>query len=210
MNEKEIKRNRIKKLKRRVRLRTILFLALAISCNSFAWFVYNSKVSNSIVTHIKAWKVVFENEDNQLTEEVKFTIDQIYPGMDNYTDSISIANKGEADATLHYEIVSVRILNNVIIQDNNHTSESLINSLANDYPFKINFLIDNPIIAAGGGESTFKVNVNWAYDSGNDSADTYWGNESYKFIKENENNGLTEVQHPEIELVIRLYATQNS
>ena len=102
-----------KKLKNGIRIRTLLFLALALSCNTFAWFVYNSRVQNSLSTSVKAWRVTFENEDNELTEYVEFKIDNIYPGMTDYNNSIAITNEGEMQAEIKYELEEVSILGDV-------------------------------------------------------------------------------------------------
>ena len=40
-------------LKKRVKLRTLLFLALALAVNSFAWFIYANKVDSGIGAKVK-------------------------------------------------------------------------------------------------------------------------------------------------------------
>ena len=39
---------KLSRIKRGVRRRTIFFLILAITANTFAWFIYSNKISNSI------------------------------------------------------------------------------------------------------------------------------------------------------------------
>ena len=55
MNDQKKKRK-----KRRIRLRTIFFLAITLASNSFAWFIYSTKVSNNITAKVKSWHVNFE------------------------------------------------------------------------------------------------------------------------------------------------------
>lgn len=188
-----------KKKKTKVRLRTILFLALAMSCNSFAWFVYNSKVSNSISASVKAWHVAFENEDNELIEYVEFKIDDIYPGMTNYENYISITNDGELSAEIKYDVEELTILGETFANPT-YTSEQLLNMAKNDYPFKIEFSTTNESILPGGKE-TFNVKVSWPFESQDDNLDTLWGKRSYEYKKNNPNlSGII--------IKIKLYVTQ--
>lgn len=191
---------KIKKLKRRVRTRTILLLALTLSCNTFAWFVYNSKVSNSLTTSVKAWRVAFENEDNELIEYVEFKIDNIYPGMQTYENSITITNEGEMDAVISYELEEVKILNDTY-NSSTIPSDQLINMVRNDYPFKIEFTTSSPTISANTGVEQFIVTVSWPYESGNDEEDTYWGTLSYNYKQANPTL-------PGISLKLKLYVNQ--
>ena len=65
-------KNKRKKLKRRIRRSTLFFLIIALITNSFAWFIYTNKVSNSINTHVKSWKVTFDQDGNPLEDTVEF------------------------------------------------------------------------------------------------------------------------------------------
>lgn len=188
-----------KKLKNGIRIRTLLFLSLALSCNTFAWFVYNSRVQNSLSTSVKAWRVAFENEDNELVEYVEFKIDNIYPGMTDYSNSISITNEGEMAAEIKYELEEVSILGDVYSTPT-LTSEQLINMVKNDYPFKIEFYASNPTVSTNGKE-TFNVSVKWPYEQQNDELDTYWGTRSYDYKQANPSL-------PGIVLKLKLYVNQ--
>ena len=48
-----------KKRKRRIRTSTLFFLFLTLASNSFAWFIYSTKVSNSITAKVRSWHVNF-------------------------------------------------------------------------------------------------------------------------------------------------------
>ena len=72
--------------------------------NAFAWFIYSNKVENSLTTGVKSWKVTFEQDGNDLMDHVKFEIDSIYPGMEDFSDKIEIKNSGEMDAYISYSI----------------------------------------------------------------------------------------------------------
>ena len=64
MNDQKKKRK-----KRRIRLRTLFLLAITLASNSFAWFVYSTKVSNNITARVKSWHVNFEVGSGEEIEE---------------------------------------------------------------------------------------------------------------------------------------------
>lgn len=192
---------KLSRIKRGVRRRTIFFLILAITANTFAWFIYSNKISNSINTGVKSWKITFAADGTDLTHNVVFDIDSIYPGMTNYTDEIEIRNSGEMSANIIYELQSVKIFDDTYTNDN-YTSEQLISILQNNYPFKVTFTVTHPTIDIG-MSTDFIVNVTWPYESGDDDLDTYWGKKSYDF--KNNNPGVNE-----IEIKVKITATQDS
>lgn len=189
-----------KKLKRRVRRSTLFFLAVALITNSFAWFIYTNKVSNSINTHVKSWKVTFDQDGNPLEDIVEFNIDSIYPGMNDFNDSITISNTGETTAYISYEVDSIKILDGVYTKDD-YSSEELINILKDNYPFTITFNVINQEIPTG-SVGSFNVSLVWPYESGDDEADTYWGKKSYEFMENNKDE-------KSISIVVKIKASQN-
>ena len=195
MKKKEL----MKKTKRRIRRSTLFFLILAFMANSFAWFIYSNKVSNSITTGVKSWKITFEQDGNELEEDVSFEVDSIYPGMDSFQDSIEISNSGEMVAYITYELKSIKIMDEVYT-DADYTSDELIEMLQTKYPFKMNFNVDQAEIGIG-AKATFAVQLDWPYESGDDALDTYWGKKSYSYQQE----------HPEekqIQIVVKITASQ--
>lgn len=189
-----------RKLKRRIRRSTLFFLVLALITNSFAWFIYTNKVSNSINTHVKSWMVTFDQDGNPLEDTVEFNIDSIYPGMNDFNDSITISNTGETTAYISYEVDSIKILDEVYTREN-YSSEELINILKSNYPFTITFNVTNEEITTG-SEGIFSVNLVWPYESGDDIADTYWGRKSYEFVENNKDE-------KSVSIVVKIKATQN-
>lgn len=169
-----------KKLKRKIKIRTILLLMITLSSNTFAWFVYNTKVDNNITTSVKAWRITFENNDSDAIQHLEFKIDNIYPGMKDYSNYISVTNEGETDAKIVYEIEELKILE-ATYKNTDYSQEELNEIITNDYPFKITFNIDTEDLKAISGSGIFTVNVSWPYESGNDELDTIWGNNSYNY-----------------------------
>ena len=189
-----------RKLKRRIRRSTLFFLVLALITNSFAWFIYTNKVSNSINTHVKSWMVTFDQDGNPLEDTVEFNIDSIYPGMNDFNDSITISNTGETTAYISYEVDSIKILDEVYTKDN-YSSDELINMLKDKYPFTITFDVINQEITTG-SEGSFNVKLVWPYESGDDEADTYWGRKSYEFMENNKDE-------KSVSIVVKIKASQN-
>lgn len=198
-----MKNNEPKKIiKKALRLNIVIAVAIVLSVNSFAWFVYSSRVSNSITTKVKAWRINFESGENQVAEYINFSIDSLYPGMVEYNNTINIVNYGETSATLNFEIDSIRILD-VVYDMQNYTLEELLLSLKDDYPFSIEFTVSNWELAAEDGVSDFGIKVTWPFESGDDVADTYWGDKSFEWQQENpEESGIA--------ILIKLSAIQNN
>lgn len=166
-------------LKKRLRRRTLFFLILTLMANTFAWFIYSNKVSNNITTGVKSWKINFKQDGVDIVNNVEFKIDSIYPGMPDYTNSLSITNIGETAANISYEVEEIKILDELYNSDM-YSSTDLINRLKDNYPFKMNFSINNQEVGTG-QTSEFTFSLVWPYESGHDEADTYWGKKSASF-----------------------------
>ncbi len=166
-------------LKKRLRRRTLFFLILTLMANTFAWFIYSNKVSNNITTGVKSWKINFKQDGVDIVNNVEFKIDSIYPGMPDYTNSLSITNIGETAANISYEVEEIKILDEFYNSDM-YSSTDLINRLKDNYPFEMNFSINNQEVGTG-QTSEFTFSLVWPYESGHDEADTYWGKKSASF-----------------------------
>lgn len=191
-----------KTIKTSLRLNIIILIAVILSLNTFAWFVYSTRISNSITAKVKAWRINFESGENQVAEYIDFNIDSIYPGMTTYSNSINIVNYSETPATLQFEINRVEILGDVYLSDN-YTLEQFQTILEEDFPFVITFDISTMDLTAETGSADFTVNVSWAFESGDDVLDTYWGHKAYQFIQENPGD-------PGIAIYIKLTAVQTN
>lgn len=196
-----MKRKKVKKLKKKLRRSTLFFLVLMLITNSFAWFIYTSKVSNSINAHVKSWLVTFDQDGNSLEDTVEFTIDSIYPGMKDFTDSITISNSGETTAYITYQVTSIKVFDEVL-DTSSYTSDELISFLNTKYPFLLTFEVSDDEIETS-NTSSFNVKLSWPYESGRDELDTYYGKKSYDFSQ----------NYPEenqIEIVVKIKASQSA
>lgn len=181
-------------LKRRLNLKSLFFMAILLSFNSFAWFIYTNKIASGIDVHVKSWNISFEIDNEKLEEVVDFQVTELYPGMDDYMDMITVKNVGETDGRLSYEIVSVRVLDTTyVVGENDVTSEGLLTSLSSEYPFVITLGTTNDIVSHGGGEESFFFSVVWPYESGNDTFDTEWGKKAYDYYEANPDGSPIEI-----------------
>lgn len=194
----------LKVVKKRIKLSTLFMLIITFSSSTFAWFVYATKVESGITAHVRAWNVSFEVGDEEIVETINFNVTDIYPGMTTYTDSVQVTNAGETAASLSYDISSYTILGTKYEVDSagTLTSDSLKQSLLNDYPFKISVSLSNYTISPGGVEN-FTINVVWPFDSGDDEADTLWGNRAYTYHNDNPDM-------PSISIELKISAVQSN
>lgn len=192
------KQNKLKQIKKRIRKRTLFFLVIALVANSFAWFIYTNKVSNSITTGVRSWKITFDQDGQDLEENVEFNFDDIYPGIDTQVKQIDITNNGEMTAYISYQIESIQIFDETYTKEN-YTQEQLINILNNNYPFKLSFINSDTEITVG-QTGNFTATLNWPFESGDDEADTYYGKKSYEFKEES--------NEPQIKIIVKIKASQ--
>lgn len=189
------------KLFKRIKLRNLLFLAILMSCNSFAWFIYATKVSNNITAHVQSWNVNFIVGDNNIEETLTFDVESVYPGMTDSFQTIKATNNSDTSATLSYEIVSASILGEEFVVSDTLTSDELTRKIENDYPFKLKVTIENGNMVANGGTAQINFSLVWPYESGNDELDTEWGHKAYIYHENNPDS-------KSITLVIKVTAIQ--
>lgn len=178
---------------KKVKLRTLILLIILLSFNSYAWFIYATKVSGGLTAHITSWNIKFKAGEQEITTEVVFEVDKIYPGMEPQSKTLTAYNSGEMKALLSYRIREIRILQETYTVDENLTQEQLIEQLQG-YPFKLSFSIDNTNLNAENGSSKFVISLSWEFESGNDALDTQWGEKAYEYTRKNPNSSSIHVE----------------
>lgn len=181
------------RLVKKVKLKTIILLIIFLSFNSYAWFIYATKVSSGISAHITSWNVRFRAGEEEITTNVVFEVEKIYPGMEPQKKTLTAYNEGEMKALLEYSIKEVRVLGDSYRVSNTFTEEQLIEKLA-EYPFKLTFAIDNTNLDAENGSADFDISLTWEFESGNDNLDTYWGEKAYEYNKNHPNTSSIYVE----------------
>ena len=190
-------------------------MIVLLAANTFAWFIYATRINTDVSVHVRAWNIIFESGDNQIANEVDINVNSVYPGMEDYDYEIKAYNRSEVNATLTYQILSARILDQeytsveqkndlgLPVLEDDLTSAQLETKLANDYPFSITIATSSETIQLGSGVETYTLSVTWPYENDNDEADTLWGINAYQYKESNPGN-------PSIALKIRIIITQNA
>lgn len=192
----------LKKLKQ-VKLRHLVLLIVILSFNSYAWFIYSTKVSTGMNTHVTSWNVIFKVGEEVVESNLSIDLDDIYPGMEIYEREIKVQNNGEIKAELSYEIQSITVFGNKYTINENVSAEELENMIKKEYPFKINISINEQNIEENEVQEGFKIKVEWPFESDNDELDTYWGERAYEFHS----------LHPDrisLQIVVKLMAIQKA
>ncbi len=191
------------KLFKRIKLRNLILLILLLSFNSYAWFIYATKVSTGMSAHISSWNVHFQAGEEEIKTEIMLDFDIIYPGMEIQSKTVTAYNTGETLANLSYEIKTIRILDTTYTTSETLTQEEILNIIDTTCPFNIAFEIDNSNLNSTNGSANFTAIISWPME-GNDVLDTEWGELAYEY---NKNNPTSPSIH--IELVIKaIQATQ--
>lgn len=208
-------KNQRKKTNKKFIILRLVFILFLVVGNTFAWFIYTTKVDNKIDVHVRAWNVLFQAGEQAVEDYVNLDVDSIYPGMEDYVYSLQARNQGDVDATLSYEVLEARIFDDTYItvegresrkeetQEGDMTSAELLNKLANDYPFTITVGISSTNISSHDGIATYNFNVVWPFETGDDEEDTRWGIIASNYKK----------SHPDlssITLRIKVIITQNN
>lgn len=189
------------KILKKIKIKNIIILILLLIFNTYAWFIYATRVSSEISVHISSWNVEFTVGEDETTTNVVIAVDRIYPGMENAEKTVTVKNKGEIKAELDYQIMSLKVLDEYYKVGENITAEGLTNKINTEYPFKINITKDDMLLSEGTGNGKFSVTVEWPFESGDDELDTLWGNKAYDYYLENS-------QGTSIEIEITLIAQQ--
>ena len=197
--------DKIVKVLKKIKLRNLIILIILLAFNSFAWFIYATRVSLDLTAHVSSWNVEFVSGSEEITTNIEIVLDRIYPGMENFEKTIEVHNKGETPAILTYEIQSLKIMDETfeVSEDTGLTSDELENKIETEYPFKIDINAGEQTMIEENEQGSFKIMVEWPFESGDDELDTYWGNKAYEYYSLNPGS-------QSIVLKLELIATQQN
>lgn len=185
---------RLVKILKKIKIKNIIVLILLLVFNTYAWFIYATKVSSSLSVHVSSWNVEFSIGENETVTNILIEVERVYPGMETFEKNVTVKNKGEIKAELDYEIISLKVMDESYKIGENITMEQLENKMKTDYPFKINVTKDDTLLREGTGEGLFSVTVEWPFESGNDELDTQWGNKAYEYYSLNPGEKSIEIE----------------
>ena len=188
-----------KKIIKKIKFKTLFLLMITLASNSFAWFIYTTKVSSNISAKVREWNVSFDVNGENVEKTIEINIDSLYPGMTTYTQTLTASNSGEARAQISYEVIRANILGDDLT-GMNYSDIQIINYLRSYYPFSIDFHVSNDIVQSN-SEETITISVSWPYESGQDEEDTKWGNLAYTYHSSHPDT-------PSIDLSIKITAYQ--
>lgn len=192
----------------------LLILIVLVASNTFAWFIYITRIDNSISVHVKAWDVVFQDGDEEITSTLDLDVEDLYPGMQNYLYEISAFNRSEVAAILSFQILEVTILDTSYITVEGRealgqqpvltdlTSTQMQTKLEGDYPFSISISTTNVTIDEEDGFEKYRISAIWPYEGGHDALDTSWGIQAAQFKEDYPDE-------PSISLKIKITITQD-
>ncbi len=197
--------NKIYKTLKKIKLRNLIILLFLLIFNTYAWFIYASKVSVGLTASVSSWNVEFVSDAGETITNIDVDVERIYPGMETFEKKIEVHNRGETAATLSYEIKYLKIMDEIyeVNEDTGLTSDDIENKVEQEYPFKIIIEKEDAGLAVENGKGSFTIKIEWPYESGNDELDTFWGNKAYEYYELNPNE-------KSIEMKIELIATQQN
>ena len=213
---------RVKTKSMTVRISLLLIFSVILIVNTYAWFSIQKDVNlGGLEGNVTSWDVsYFVNEDTNeiLDQTAVFTIDELYPGMPVREDVVHIYNRGTTGTTIKYELLSVKVFGQEILEELKNDPNGIItegnttNIFANkeEYPFNISYTYDRATLigeyiddeTTPNAAATFKFNVNWAYEEGNteeeiiakDLLDTKFGKDAYSYYQNEENDPTKAVE----------------
>lgn len=190
VEEKHKKQSIIGLLIKRNKIGFFILVFFTLAANVFAWFIYSQIVSSEISANVKSWNISMAGEHDGVIE---FELDDLYPGMPNYSDSVELSNNGDMDATVTFTIHSITIMGEThSIEDPEFLDDpdALQDYIDETYPFTLSYTASSGVIQAESGVMTLSFQVVWPYESGQDDLDTLWGEKAYEYQQEHPNDKM--------------------
>lgn len=161
-----------------INISSIAFFAVSIISITLAWFAYTNSVSSNMNINLKSWDVKVKKNNTELNNTFSININDLYPGMSDFSDTYTIHNNGDLDAKITYNITYFRIFDTEITTTNGISFAQL----SRDYPFDLELSHQSRFLEAG-SSSSFTVSCTWPFNSGNDALDTQYGQLAYDFYQ---------------------------
>ena len=80
------------KVLKKIKIKNIIILILLIIFNTYAWFIYATRVSSEISVHISSWNVEFSVGEDETVTNILIAVERIYPGMENTEKNVTVKN----------------------------------------------------------------------------------------------------------------------
>lgn len=194
---REIRKFRQRSLKAKIILLFIFTTMLIV--NTYAWFVTTKDVSTSGLTgEVNPWNVEFFIRGEEVKESYTFSIDKLYPGMEEFNDNIYIRNSEERKSSIKYKITSVKLFGEEIIESLKEENEIVeqnktikVFSNKSKYPFTVTCTYDkNEVVGKYENEektpnafAVANLKIEWNYENRTDELDTSIAKDSYDYYQ---------------------------
>lgn len=197
-----------------VRIMSILIFSVILIVSTFAWFSSQKDVKiGGLTGDVTSWDVAYYVRGEERRDQTAtFTISQLYPGMDLYTDTVHIYNIGESSTNIEYDVISVKVFGETIYDINSATNELTIETDADtktthifsgdtNYPFEISYTYDKDYLngtydldtqTPASAHAILTLNAIWDYGeegsvdgeiSDQDALDTQFGKDAYEYYQ---------------------------
>ena len=171
--------DRVKDKLKKINISSLAFFAISMISITLAWFAYTNTVSSNMNINLKSWNVRITKNNTNVNNTFSININDLYPGAQTFDETYTIHNDGDIAAKISYNIKSFRIFNT----EYTTTNSISFAQLERDYPFILSFTHGSRYLAPG-STSTFNVNCQWPFDSGNNELDTQYGQMAYDFYQQ--------------------------
>ena len=149
----------------KAKFRAFMLLVFLLGINTFAWFIYISKVSVDLTASVVSWDITFMDE-NTVVENAVVAITDMKPGMQDFSKEFRIINRSGLNASFDYTINKITIFGDEFATSANLTSDDIVDMITEETPFTFSFLSSSAIIDDHSTE-TFEIGVTWPYESSN-------------------------------------------
>ena len=207
---REVRRASERSVSTRIILMSLFFVIFVV--NTYAWFTAGTNFKlKGLEANVTSWDVAYHINDEPLDETVTLTIDELYPGMPKREDVINIYNKGQASTKIKYELISVKVFGQEVLEQLKANGEiqtsgntTNIFSKETQYPFNISYTYSRDQLngeykdntSTPGATGTFKFNANWDYEKNStetenyakDLLDTKFGKDAYAYYQDEAND----------------------
>lgn len=153
----------LSKRKKKMLIRSILLTGFLLGVNVYAWFIFVEQFGGNIDATVASWDVIAFDENQQQIDELALEIDDLYPGMSDFSKYITVRNRGSLSASFEYWITSVVVFGETY----NFTeaqSAGALQDFEEEFPFVVQFASDMAIIPPS-QDATFSINALWPYES---------------------------------------------
>lgn len=148
----------LQKRRKKIKMRSMLMAGFVLGVNAFAWFVFISKADVKVNANIISWDVNF-SDSSEVISKVEVETTDLYPGMPTYTKEIHVSNYSDLEGVFDYDIYSIKVLNNEIV-DSSTTREKSLSYLSETFPFIVSFSSSKTQLDKQ-DEMVFKINIDW-------------------------------------------------